>query len=1132
MVHSYSSCRAAWRGGKRAALLALALGAGLPSWAQPCTLTPTITAAGSTTLCGGGSVSLSVGGIGAGGYALTSIPYAPLASVNPTTGPTGDDAVANNVPLGFSFTFYGNTYTECTVSTNGNVQFVGAGTGSTAYTPTTLPDPANPNNLVALCWTDLDFRTTGTLTYETIGTQPSRKFIVRYEDVEHYNSPGTFTGQMVLYEGSNVIELHVFQETNDVKFHTMGIENSDGTSGLMPPNRDRGQWTITAPEAWRFTPDNGQFTYSWSPTTGLSNPTSATTTASPTVTTTYTLTVSNAQGCTGTAQTTITVSAGPTITSTTPGSRCGTGSVELRASGAAPGVQYAWYTTATGGTPVQAPAASPIFTTPPISVTTTYYVGLIRGGCAGPRVAVVATVTPAPAPTLSAAGSTTICAGGSVALTAAGGGAGASYQFLLNGQPISGATSATYQATQAGTYTVTATAGACSGVSPTPVTITVNPQATVAFAYPSSTLCLSGPNPVPTVTGASGGTFSSTTGLTLNATTGQINLTTSRAGSYTVTYTIGGACPATATQLVTLTTAPVATFSYPVVGAACAGASAMLMPTMAPGASGGLFSSTTGLTIDAQTGAINLATSVAGTYTVRNTIAASGSCAAATATTSVTITAAPTATLTAGGPTTFCVGDSVQITAASGGAGATYQFLLNGQPISGATSSTYRATQAGAYTVRVTSAVGCQATSAPLTVVINPLESAAFAYAATTLCLSASNPLPTVTGASGGTFSSSAPGLGLNAATGAIDLAASTAGTYTVTYTTAGPCPATATQTITLTAVPSALFSYVPAGPACAGIAGVLTPTVAPNATAGTFSSTAGLTIDPATGAIDLASSTAGTYTVTNTVGASGGCAGDLAATTVTISASPTAALTASGTTTICAGDSLQLTASGGVSYQFLLNGQPISGATSATYQATQAGTYAVKVTNAAGCDATSASITVTLVAPPSPPTVTQTQLSSGQVQLTAAGSGTIQWYYNGAAIPGATGTTYVVSTSAQSGVYTAVSTSATTTCSSAPSTPLTVTVLATARDLAAALTFALVPNPTADGRVTATLTGTTTTWTLRVFDATGRVVEKIEMAAGQSSVELDWHALPVGVYAVRLTTPAGAALMRRLVRE
>ncbi|HEX6171746.1 MAG TPA: T9SS type B sorting domain-containing protein, partial [Chitinophagaceae bacterium] len=119
------------------------------------------------------------------------------------------------------------------------------------------------------------------------------------------------------------------------------------------------------------------------------------------------------------------------------------------------------------------------------------------------------------------------------------------------------------------------------------------------------------------------------------------------------------------------------------------------------------------------------------------------------------------------------------------------------------------------------------------------------------------------TGATGGTFSSSPAGLNIDATTGVIDLAASTAGTYTVTYSFGtAPCNGTATSQVTVNSSPTATVS---GGTFCATGTTTLTTT---GATGGTFSATpAGLTIDATTGVIDLAASTAGTYTVTYSFG-------------------------------------------------------------------------------------------------------------------------------------------------------------------------------------------------------------------------------------------------------------------------
>jgi hypothetical protein len=91
----------------------------------------------------------------------------------------------------------------------------------------------------------------------------------------------------------------------------------------------------------------------------------------------------------GTARTlSTTVTAAPTITGTTPGSRTGAGTVDLSAT--ASGGTISWFSNVIGGSAL---GTGTNFTTPGIIITTTYYVETTNGSCTStPRVAVVATV--------------------------------------------------------------------------------------------------------------------------------------------------------------------------------------------------------------------------------------------------------------------------------------------------------------------------------------------------------------------------------------------------------------------------------------------------------------------------------------------------------------------------------------------------------------------------------------------------------------------------------------------------------------------------------------------------------------------------------------------------------------------
>src|SRR5206468_9274978 len=91
------------------------------------------------------------------------------------------------------------------------------------------------------------------------------------------------------------------------------------------------------------------------------------------------------------------------------------------------------------------------------------------------------------------------------------------------------------------------------------------------------------------------------------------------------------------TTSVTITTLPVATFSY--TGTPYCKNAANPSPTFSGGGVAGTFSSTAGLIfVSTSTGQLNLSTSTPGTYIVTNTIAASGGCAQVTATSTITIT--------------------------------------------------------------------------------------------------------------------------------------------------------------------------------------------------------------------------------------------------------------------------------------------------------------------------------------------------------------------------------------------------------------------------------------------------------------------------------------------------------------
>lgn len=208
-----------------------------------------------------------------------------------------------------------------------------------------------------------------------------------------------------------------------------------------------------------------------------------------------------------------------------------------------------------------------------------------------------------------------------------------------------------------GTYIVTNTvAGTCGNVIDTAkVVITALPNA--SFTYSQSAYCSnSGLIPTSNYTGGGASYSSSPAGLTVDAFKGNITISSSLPGTYTVTNTVTGCGVGSATTSLTITKIPDASFSY-VGGPFCKNASNPL-PTV--GANAKLETVNTvysGLVVDKITGAINLKASSAGNnYMVTNTIAAAGGCSQVTAYASLSIVDVPTATFTSS-TTSICTGD-------------------------------------------------------------------------------------------------------------------------------------------------------------------------------------------------------------------------------------------------------------------------------------------------------------------------------------------------------------------------------------------------------------------------------------------------------------------------------------------
>jgi len=137
----------------------------------------------------------------------------------------GDETVSP-VTLPFDFSFYGTSYSEVGVASNGYLIFGG---NTVEYINSALPSAAAPNNIIAPFWDDLDPSTEGTVYTEY--DEENDRFIVQYENVAKFFSANRYTFQVILYaDGSILFQYETMDATDSA---TTGVENADGSDGLQ-----------------------------------------------------------------------------------------------------------------------------------------------------------------------------------------------------------------------------------------------------------------------------------------------------------------------------------------------------------------------------------------------------------------------------------------------------------------------------------------------------------------------------------------------------------------------------------------------------------------------------------------------------------------------------------------------------------------------------------------------------------------------------------------------------------------------------------------------------------------------------------------------------------------------------------
>ncbi|MDP4806766.1 MAG: T9SS type A sorting domain-containing protein [Crocinitomicaceae bacterium] len=554
------------------------------------------------------------------------------------------------------------------------------------------------------------------------------------------------------------------------------------------------------------------------------------------------------------------------------------------------------------------------------------------------------TILAAPLTTISASGSTAFCQGGSVELSAP---SATSYLWST------GATTQSIVVSTAGNYGLTMTAANGCSASAQQVSVQVLAQPTIAAISGSSSVCVNASTQLSNATTNGLWSSSDISKATVNPLSGLVSGLA--AGSVVISYqiTTSNGCTANASLSMTVQSTTPTSISASGSTTLCPGASVTL--TASPGTA---YLWSTGATTQ------SITVAQAGTYQVSSL---NNGCYSNSTATSVSVQPAISTALTTSGATTFCAGNNVTITAPSAGS-----YLWS----TGATTQSIVANATGSYSVELTTN-GCSATSAPLAVVVNALPTPTIAASgATTLCAGATVVL-TASPASSYLWSNGA---------NTQSITVNAAGSYGLSVTANG-CSASATPSVvTMAPSPNAVITNIGSTTFCAGSSVVLNGPTPP--TGSTFSYVWRLNGTPISGATapTYTASAAGNYSLVLTNNQ--GCTSTSANTSVTVNALPTATITPAASTTICAGAAVTLTASAGSAYLWS------NGATTQSISASTAGTYTVAV-NSNGCSATSAPITVSVTALPSPTVAANgptTICQGSNVVLTASPATTYLW--------------------------------------------------------------------------------------------------------------------------------------------
>ncbi|TNE79263.1 MAG: PKD domain-containing protein [Bacteroidetes bacterium] len=346
-------------------------------------------------------------------------------------------------------------------------------------------------------------------------------------------------------------------------------------------------------------------------------------------------------------------------------------------------------------------------------------------GCKDTSYAVNVNVNTRPTASFNIPGNTFICAGDSTLLSASGN--GLSYQWYKSGNVLSGATAQNYYALDSGTYYVRAVdANSCADTSAMQA-VTLAPTPVASLVMSTDSILCADQNAVLHAASQNGWTFQ------WQRNSANILLATdsfysaSLTGNYRFIVQNSFACKDTSRiQSILINPLPTAAITAGGDTTFCDGDSVLLNAQTGLGYSYNWYF---GSSLTGETGTSYYALD-SGVY--RLIVQDGNGCIDTSAWQRVDAFTLPTAVVAAGGPTSFCEGDSVLLSTTTL-PGGFYNWLFEGTPILNFSTSTYAA-DSGVYSLEITDANGCKDTSALVNVAVYPNPVANFTINDTGQC--------------------------------------------------------------------------------------------------------------------------------------------------------------------------------------------------------------------------------------------------------------------------------------------------------------------------------------------------------------------------------------------------------------